>query len=438
MKKILTVIATIAMLQTAFAQDGKNYPAVKGAVQKAQAAASDAKKGANYATWIKLGDALIEAYDAPSKDILPGMDRTQLKLILGNAQPSSSENVVIAGENMVKEVYGVINLYLSEAGNIGLIEVTEPAVENALDRAIEAYKKAYELDVKGKKHEDVVEKLSKIAEKLNADAANAFYFDNASEASKLFEKEYNLLANAPVNKPDQLSLYNAGFTAHMAGEDERAESILKQCLDQKYYGEDAGVFKNLYDIYKAQDRKDDLFAVLKQGYECLPQNRDILLLLIEAYSNQGGNVDELFALIDKARANNPEDVYPVYAKGQALEKLGKIEEAAAAYQECQQVDPKYLWGYLGEGFLYFTVSQKYADESQNELDDAKYEILRQKWEDSIKKALPAFLKSYEVAEDAVQKGEIAKYVKELSFVLRNTDEQYMKIYEEYNKIVEAL
>lgn len=437
MKKLLTVIAALSIVAVAFAQNGNNFAGAVKNVEKAKANTENPKKCNSSKTWLNLGNALIEAYDAPVQNIMTGMDRAQIMLAVGSLSPLSTEEVVVAGTPMLKEEYKVVNLYFN-GERLELVEVTKPAVENALDLALEAFKKANELSTKDLKKEDMATALTKLADRYNVEAANAYYFNKPAEASALFAKCYDVTCMEPLAKPDGQILYNAGFTALAAKDTTTAESTLLRCVETGYYGEEASVFKSLYDIYKTQDRKDDLFAMMKKAYQLMPQTKDVLLLLIETYSTQGRDTDELFALIDTAVKNNPQDPYPVYAKGQTLEKLGRIEEAAAAYQECQTLDPKYMWGFLGEGFMYFNISQKLADEAQNEFDDKKYEIIKNKWEEALMKAVPAFIKSYEVSEDPAQKGEIAKYVKELAFQVRNVDEKFMKIYEEYSKVVEAL
>lgn len=437
MKKLLTVIAAMALVAVAFAQNGNNYAGAVKNVEKAKANTENPKKCNSSKTWLNLGNALIEAYDAPVQNIMTGMDRAQIRLSVGNLTPLSTEEVVVGGAPMLKEEYNVVNLYFN-GERLDLVEVTKPAIENALNLALDAYKKAAELASKDLKKEDLATALMKLADRYNSEAANAYYFGKPGEASALFAKCYEVTGMEPLAKPDYQVLYNSGFTALAAKDTTAAEATLLKCVDAGYYGEEASVFKNLYDIYKTQGRKDDLFEMMKKAYQLMPQTKDVLLLLIETYSTQERDTDELFALIDTAIEKNPQDPYPVYAKGQTLEKLGKVEEAAAAYQECQKLDPKYMWGYLGEGFMYFNISQKLADEAQNELDDKKYEIIKKKWEDALMKAVPAFIKSYEVSEDPTQKGEIAKYIKELSFQVRNVDDKFMKIYEEYSKVVEAL
>ena len=104
MKRILLALAVFASLQVANAQV-KSAADDKKAVESAQAAANNEKKALKPATWFKLGDEYVKAYEAPAGNVWQGASRQELALILGSVKPTSTESVVVNGEQMTKEVY---------------------------------------------------------------------------------------------------------------------------------------------------------------------------------------------------------------------------------------------------------------------------------------------------------------------------------------------
>ena len=146
MKKILIVLALIASVQVANAQGG--VAGAKKALDAALEASQNAKKATKVATWTKLAETYLDAYNAPSANVWVGASENELKLAMGNDKPSSTENVVLGGEQYVKQVFSNKNLYFNSKGQLEFVDVTKPVVENALGKALEAYKKAYEIDTK--------------------------------------------------------------------------------------------------------------------------------------------------------------------------------------------------------------------------------------------------------------------------------------------------
>ena len=441
MKKTLLLVALLAAMPLANAQDGKNFAAVRNAVASAEKNAENPKKAENVATWTKLAESYMSAYQAPIGNIILGMDRNELKLLLGGIKPTATETVQVQGQNFTKETYPAVNLYFGENGQLAMTEVTEQAVENALEKALQAYRKASAVDTKGKKTADIVAGIKKIGEYYNSEATNAYYFNKIEKASELFELAANAVSEAPVNTLDSLSMYNAGFTAWMVQNYDRAKPIFEKCKAMGYYGTDGEVFAKLADI--AQKAKDGAAekAALQEGFEKFPQSQSIIIGLINYYINSGEDPKALFELLEKARQNEPDNASLYSVEGQIREKLGETEKALEAYHKCSEVDPKYPYGYTGAGLLYYNRADAIAQEAQSlgtsREDIRKYDELIKEWEVALEDALPEFQKAYEVTEEAALKADIAKFVKDIAFRLRDVDPKYMEIYEQFQKVVEG-
>ena len=114
MKRILIVLAVLFSVHFADAQVAKTPAAAKKAVVSAEAAAANPKKAVKMATWLKLANAYMDAYNAPYGSAWLGATKADLQMVMAGEEPSATENAVIAGEPYTKEVYANKNLYFNQ------------------------------------------------------------------------------------------------------------------------------------------------------------------------------------------------------------------------------------------------------------------------------------------------------------------------------------
>ena len=333
MRKILIALALIASVQIASAQS-KSPAEAKKAVEAAELAAQNPKKAVKPATWLKVADAYVKAYDAPTGSVVAGATKQELMFMMGNEKPTSTEEVVIGGQPYTKEVYANKDLYFNANGQLAIIDVTQPVYEDALAKAIEAYKKAAEVDPALSKGKDIRAGLELISGKYINDAYNCYQFGDYAEASVLFEKAADAMETAPLNKMDTTAIYNAGFTAWISKDYSRAQKFFEKCLANNYYYEGGEVFAKLADVYTNLGQKDAARDVLEKGFTTYPQSQSILIGLINYYLESGQNTDRLFVLINEAKKNEPDNASLYYVEGNIYKELGKTEDAVKAYYKC--------------------------------------------------------------------------------------------------------
>lgn len=429
MKKILLALAMFAAIQVADAQV-KSAADVKKSVEAAEAATQNVKKAVKTATWLKLGQEYVKAYDAPTGNILPGSNKTELTLMMGSEKPVSSEEVTVNNEKYTKDVYADKNLYFNQNGQLVIIEVTKPVYEDALERAVKAYQKAYELDEKHAKDKDVAAAFDNISQKYVTEAFNKYTFGDVATASKLFEKAADVEALAPLSKIDTSVIYNAGFTAMAAKDNERALKFFKRCYDLGYYYEGGEVFARLAEVDTLNTK-----SYLEEGFSKFPQSQSILIGLINYYLKGSEGTDRLFELLDKAKANEPNNPSLFYVEGNVRSQLGQVDEAVKAYEQCAKINPEYEFGYVGEGLLYYNQAIAFANKAQEELDDTKYMALVKEYEGSLKSCIAPFEKAFEITKDASVKAGVAEYLKNAYYRFREESADNQAAYDKYAKFV---
>ena len=426
MKRILFVLALAAAFQVAGAQ--VKPEAARKALAAAEANAQNVKKNTKAAVWQKLGDAYVNAYDAPVGSIQPGWPRN-----LVTEKPMAEETAEVGGQPMTKLVYADKNIYIDGAGNVSLVEVTAPIVEGALDKAVEAYSKAYSMDPKTAKA--VTAALESISGKYVNEAYNAYTFGKYAEASVDFEKAAAVAATAPLSKIDTNSVYNAGLMAHMVEDYPRAEKFFQASANNGYYGETGDVYAYLSEI--KMNLKDTLGAkvVLEEGFTKFPESQRILIGLINFYLSNNEDPEKLFSLLDQAKKNEPNNGSLYYVEGNIRTQLKQYDEAVAAYEKCAEIQPGYEFGYIGEGIMFYNRAIDIQTLAQEELDDNKYMALVAEFEQNLKACIAPFEKAFDMTKDEGVKASIAEYLKNSFYRFRDEDQKFMDGYEKYNAYV---
>ena len=436
MKRILIALAVLLSVQVADAQT-KTPEAAKKAVESAEAAAANPKKAAKLATWTKLASAYMDAYSAPAGAAWLGASKQELQILMGNQKPISTENVVVAGDQLVKEVYADKEFYYNVNGQLAIINVTKPVVEDVLAKAAEAYRKAGELDTKGSKSKDIMAGLSNVASKYIDDGMNCYQFGDLAKASQLFEKAVNVSAMAPLSKVDTTALYNAAYTAWAGKDYERAKNFFERCLAANYYYDGGEVFAKLGDVYTNLGDAKKGAETLEQGFVKFPQSQSILIGLINYYMTSGENTDRLFSLIDEAKKNEPNNASLYYVEGNIYKELKNIEKAVESYYKCAEINPEYEFGYIGAGILYYELAIELQEKAGNELDDNKYNELVGQLEQALKDALDPFEKAYAESKDDQLKVSEAEYLKNIYYRFYSNGPEYEAGYKKYDEVVKS-
>ena len=434
MKKILIALALLASVQIAGAQQVKSVNAARTGVEKALKNVSDAKKAANAANWTKLGQAYIDAYLAPQGNGWVGANEADLNLLMSQEKVLGTREEVLGGQSYLVKKYATADYYFNSNGQLAIIKVTEPVVPDALDKALEAYKKAYAVDVKAKKTKDIAAGIGNVSARYVNEAFDNYTLGDLAKASECFEKAARSSVEAPYAQLDTNSLYNAGFTAWMTGNNERAQGFFEESLAVGYLGEDGEVYAKLADVAEKLGNKEKSKEYLEQGFSACPHSQSILVGLINYYVSSGDNPQRIFELLDLAKANEPNNASLYYVEGNIHEKLGEEAEAIAAYDKCAAINPKYEYGYIGKGILLYNKAVDLQEKASNEMNDAKYMVLVGQFEEALKGCIEPFETAFELSADGDVKVSIAEYLKNACFRFR-TDEAYMAKYEKYNKIV---
>ena len=446
MKRIFIALAILLAVQVADAQV-KTPEAAKKALASAQTASEDAKKATKVATWLKLANSYMDAYNAPAGAAWLGATKQELQLLMSSERPvSSPQNVTLGGDQFVKETYADKEMYFNQNGQLVMINVTKPVVENALEGALAAYVKADEVDVKKSKTKDIVSGIATVSKKYLDEGMNMYTLGDYAGASVCFEKAALASETAPHSKVDTTALYNAGFTAWMVKDYPRAKGLFEKCLEVGYYYEGGEVFAKLADIYTNLNEKDSVKAILEQGFQKYPESQSILIGLINYYLTNNEDPARLFELISLAKKNEPNNASLYYVEGNIYVELRKadpangdnyVAKAVEAYDACAKINPEYEFGHIGKGIMYYNIAIELQDKASAELDDAKWAQLNKQFSEALKNAMDPFEKAYATSKDAGIKVNIAEYLKNIYYRFSSDSPEYEAAYKKYNEAVKS-
>ena len=441
MKKIIIALAILASAAQIAGAQQKELAAAKKAVDAALATTGNAKKAANPAVWIKLGQAYLNEFTAAQGSGWIGANEQELSLIM-REQPVAVKQAVLQGRPYSIKSFGTADYYFGPDGRLMAIKPTDGDAVAALGKALEAFAKAGELDAAGKKAKDITEGIKLVNQKFNDLGYTEYTTGNPKAASEAYEQAAKALATAPVSQVDTNALYNTGLAAWIVAEGEpegdartsyfqRAAKFFNLSKDNGYFGEAGEVYAKLSDIAAKLGDKDASFKYLEDGAKMFPGSQSILVGLINHYVASGDNPQKVFELLDRAKVNEPNNASLYYVEGNILLQLGEDERAMAAYDKCSEIDPNYEYGYIGKGVALYNRAVDLQDKAAKEMDNDKYQKLAAEFESSLKGCIEPFEKAFEVTRDEGVKHSICQYLKNACFRFREEGD-YQAKYDKYN------
>ena len=433
MKKLLFVLAMLLMVSQVNAQS--NEKVIKE-ITKAQAEVQNPKKANNPGSWMKLGTAYCNAYDAPIKGLYQGASQMEVKLLLKGEQVLESKDTEIGGKTYLVDSYADKDLYYDEAGRLAAWNVKTPVLpgEDVLAKAFEAYSKSSELDAKRATNKDLKACFNALKSRYYSEAMGCYTLGNFEKATEDFIMTAKVSEDPVMGQIDTTMIYYAAVTAGMSKKYDVAIENLNKCIGYNYF-QDGDVFASLADAYKQSGDTLKAKEVLNNGFIKFPTSQSILVALINIYMESNDDPAKLRDLLHTAQNNEPNNPSLYYAEGNMLVKIGQFEDAIAAYDKSVQIDPNYFWGYFSKGKSYYDKAVEIQNEANMETDDNKYMALLEKLDGSLLAAIDPLETAFSKTEDAELQNYVAELLKNIYFRFREKDAKYLQGYEKYNAML---
>jgi tetratricopeptide (TPR) repeat protein len=236
-----------------------------------------------------------------------------------------------------------------------------------LTESLKSYKKAIELDEKGRSSAAIKTGLLLLATDVYQQAIEAYSKEDFTKGTTSFEQymEINQLSVVAKDNPnyvDTASMYNAGLCAYKGKDWDRAIKHLTGSLKYGYnVGSTADLLKNAL-----LEKKDSVTAlkVLQETFAKYPENNDLTVSLTNYYI-KANRTDEAIKYLKMAIDHEPTNPSFHCALGSLYEKLDKQDDAIASYQKAIDIDKNYHDAYYYMGFYFIVIGDKHNEIARN-------------------------------------------------------------------------
>jgi len=303
--------------------------------------------------------------------------------------------------------------------------------DDPLPKALEAYKKALDLDDKGRNDNSIKIKFTMLIQDLQNQAVEAFNKEDYKKALKSFELVLEIQENPIIKKDspnaiDTVIIFNAGLAAYNAQLYDIAIKYYKEAAKHNY--NEGKTVQLLSQAYQLNKDTVSALTVLQEGIKKYPEDNGILVNLINIYLF-ANKIDDAMKYLDMALVSDPKNASFHFAKGTLYDKLQDEANVVKSYEAAIEVQPDFFDAYYNLGALYYNKGVK-----QSEVANAVPSNENTRYEAELKKADVWFEKSLPLME----KCNVIK--PDDPYALESLKNLYyrLKMIEKYNVVLEKL
>ncbi len=286
-------------------------------------------------------------------------------------------------------------IYQSKDANV------KKLANDPLGTALESYKKALELDEKGKNANAVKISLTLLVSDFTDQAVKAFGENKYESALASFKSILDIEALPVMQEADKAApvdtviIFNAGLAAYNAEKYEEAVKYYREAAKYEYNG--ARTYELIASSYINMQDTAQALTSLQEGFEKYPENSAILVLMINIYLN-ANKVDDAMKYLDLAIKQDPENASFYFARGSLYDKIGQQDNAITAYEKAIELKPDYFDAYYNLGAIYYNqgVRQLEIANAVPSSQPEKYEAEKNKADEYFRKAIPYMEKASEI------------------------------------------
>ncbi|WP_372949021.1 tetratricopeptide repeat protein [Mariniphaga sp.] len=282
-------------------------------------------------------------------------------------------------------------------------EEVKNLVEDPLTEALKSYKKALELDDKGRFENSVKVKLTLLTNDLTNQAVEAFNDENYPRALQSFEQildvqEIDIIKRDNPDVVDTVIIFNAGLAAYNAENYDKAIEYYREAA--KYGYNEARTYSLIANAYQLQKDTLGALAALQEGFEKYPEDNTVLTSMIQIYLDLDKTEDAM-RYLDMAIQQDPGNATFYFAQGTLYEKVENEDKAIEAYENAIENDEEFFNAYYNLGALYYNKGVKQIEVANSipTSNNQEYEVELKKADKWFREALPYMEKCHELKPD---------------------------------------
>ena len=273
--------------------------------------------------------------------------------------------------------------------------------DNPLQEAYDSYLRAVELDEDNRYSSSIKLQVQLLRNKFANQAKVAYDAKDYGTSSKAFEMMIKL-DNIDIIKADNpnfidtSTVFNAGYTAYLAKDFDRAIEFYNEAAKYDFNG--ANMYSSIAHVYIEKGDTAQSIETLKSGIEKYPNDVNLLIQLVNSYLNEP---EKGIEYLDRAIAQDASNEQFYFVKGVFLEKLKKFDEALESYQKAADLKADYPEPWYNMGIVWYNrgVEQLKVANAVPTNKPKEYEAEKAKADEFFKKALPFLEKAHEIRTD---------------------------------------
>ncbi|MCF8380315.1 MAG: hypothetical protein K9H49_12095 [Bacteroidales bacterium] len=430
MKRLLVIALIFSGLINISAQEVVllNFKTLSSKFDKSEAAIKDEKKGVNSKTWFDRGKLLQDIYQIDLEYIAEGSGKTELKLYY--KEPLSIEKDEEKPNTEIMK-YERID-YIMENGALSRWNKKVEITDAPLDKALVAYEKALEFDVKNKYGEKVKDQLVKLKTNYKQSGINNYYNDNFAGALHDFEKvlEINKL-DFFKGEQDTIMIQYAGIIARELKEYKKAADYYTELCNLDFGG--PNMYLNVKNDYLALEDSAMAVEVMENAFGKYPDSLNIVANLIDLYIKTN-KIEKGLTKIQESIDAYPNKGELNYWKGRLLlntESEDKIDQALASYEKAIELNDGLYYVYYDIGFIYFLQGQDIFNQAGLEKDAGRRQDINDIATEKYNNAVPMMEKALELNKENMDiKKETLDVLKRIYYKLYGgEDSRYLNVIE---------
>ncbi len=445
MKRIILSLTAILLLSSPAVYSQANVRVDKtGLLRKIENSNEDIanpKKADKIATWLNRGRLFTDAATEISKNISEKMSRVAVDLMLGRA---TEETAVLNGIQYKKLTYPIMVVYVDEFDLVRAWEIDEVVYEGALEEAVAAYDKAYQLDT-GKKNVDKInDGFQAVFDEYYKDGGNMYALGEFEKSGEAFENALKLVDYPGYTKPDDkltLSLsHDTGLAYYFAKNFPKAIEYFTKA-EELGYERDGDIYTLLYNAYRGLANDDlevlrQVEPILDRGFIKYPDNAGVIEVITDLYVKTGKDTNDLIPIVEEAVANDPQNPVLWNGLGRIHERLGNLDQSITAFERVSELTPNSYNAFTNQGILYIRKADSMIEEVNKKTfsGQAEYDAAKKDAFDVYKKAIVVLERAHELNPAERMPLDLLKRV---TFILRAEPEMAAKM-EKYTALLNAM
>lgn len=253
--------------------------------------------------------------------------------------------------------------------------------ENYFNIGIESYQKSLAISTKYK--EDIKTSIDQKKGMFSLGINKLYDEGKFAECAEAYEMQVKL--SEGINEVDTLSIYNSAVCYEKGNEFEKAAKMYTKAANTGYKA--PGTFRSASACYRKAGKAPEAKEVLSEGRKKYPNDRDLLLELVNT-NIDAGDAAGAEAALSEAIAADPKNKQLHYTIGTIYIELKQNEKAEKALNEALAIDGEYedALYQLGAHLVTWAADLRTAAGQLN-LKDPNYDKMSAQSEETFKRAL---------------------------------------------------